>query len=446
LKGVLKVKEIIQTGLTKNYVGYWSERQALKEAAQNICYGGVKSNRKPSLYYLNGYGFMEDCYNGFEKRYLYLGESEQRDDEEGLGNFGEGWKMFLLIMARNNRKHIVETVNFSFYGEMVKTAHGVEVLNIVILSNNRKNGTLVKVECEEDDFNAAIQAFAFLQGIEVEDNKVIANRKGELWINGVRIETDENKNPANLYFAYNLRGEGLTNRDRTQVNQEEILKILPKIIYMADEDFIDNYLRKALDDPENMDFNRAPSFYHYNKDASERWIKGILKIHGASKKEELLISSGYMELDNEAVYRGYKIIELPKNWNWNLSILGFKEVKDVITAKFNVEEIELTEEMIKMLKRAKHDAKKAFALRSINDLPVIKVVNEIIGNDGVTTAYGYYDKENTEIILSKVVFNSQRDLTLVLIHEGVHWKTGADDNTVAFTKGFEAAIGNLLGY
>ena len=249
-----------------------------------------------------------------------------------------------------------------------------------------------------------------------------------------------------MYFAYNLRGEGLTNRDRTQVNQEKILKILPKIIYMADEGFIDNYLRKALDNPENMDFNRAPAFYNYNQNASERWIKGILKIHGASKKEELLISSGYMELDNEAVYRGYKIIKLPKNWNWNLSILGFKEVQNVITAKFNVEEIELTEEMIKMLKRAKHDAKKAFALNSIYDLPIIKVVNEIIGNDGVTTASGYYDKENTEIILSKVAFNSQRDLTLVLIHEGVHWKTGADDNTVAFTKGFEAAIGNLLGY
>lgn len=441
------MREIIQTGLTKNYVAYWSERQALKEAAQNICYGGVKSEIKPLLYYKNGYGYMKDFYSGFEKRYLYLGESKQRDDEEkGLGNFGEGWKMFLLVMARNGRDHLIETVGYSFYGKMMETKHGVEVLNIIIEPNERHEGTQVKVECNEEDFWAAVEAFAFLQGIEVEDNGVIKNRQGELWINGVRIETDDSKNPADLYFAYSLRGKDLTNRDRTQINQDAVLRLLSQVIYMADEDFIKEYLQKALDDPENLDFNRPPAFYLYDKEAHERWIKEIMRLHKVKKQEQLLISSGRIKIDNEAAYRGYKIIQLPRKWNWQLEALGFREASKVISSKIHKTEIELTEEMAKMLKRAKLDTKKALRLKTVKSLPKIKVVEKIENLDQVFEAVGLYERDTKTIYLSLAAFKSQKDLTLTLIHEAIHWETGADDNCAEFTFGFEKAIGNLLNY
>jgi hypothetical protein len=161
-------KERIPTNLTANYVSYWSVSQGIKEAMQNIIFGSIKSETKPVIQYQDGVAILEDFYKGFEKKNLYMGESEQRNDQDGLGHFGEGWKLFLLISARNNLFHKVETVGFDFYGEMVDTPHGVRALEIVIEPNNRTLGTKISIECSEDDFNSGTQGFALVQGISQE--------------------------------------------------------------------------------------------------------------------------------------------------------------------------------------------------------------------------------------------------------------------------------------
>ena len=174
--------EIIKTNVTGNYCHTWTMAQCIKEAAQNIVYGAVKAEMKPILKHENGVGTMEDNYIGFEKRHLFFGESDQRNDQDGLGNFGEGWKMFLLICARNNIPHMVETVGFSLHCEMRDTGYVLEALEIIVEDTERIIGTKVTVECSEEDFKRGTQGFAVVQGIEKEhlgETSLIPNRYGE---------------------------------------------------------------------------------------------------------------------------------------------------------------------------------------------------------------------------------------------------------------------------
>lgn len=437
--------EKIMTGLTANYVSYWNVKQALKEAAQNIAYGSTKAGRPARLEWVDGIGFMEDQHVGFEKRHLYLGESEQRDDEQGLGNFGEGWKIFLLVMARNHLLHRVETVGFSFWGVMEPTPHGPEVLVIHVEPNNRQVGTLVMAECSQEDFEAAVSSFAPLQGIDTSHEGIIPGRMGELWINGVRIEQDGNLNPLNLHFAYSLKDRSLMNRDRSQVNVFGTMLRIRRIIAEQPEEFVRQYVTEALSGNTCDDIQKGPVFGFTPAQTITMWRQVIAEAHRTTP-ENLVITSHNPDVDKEALYRGFRLIQLPDAWRSELEYLGFKRASDVVKIRPNYKEVkDLSFTQAENLRKARLDAKRALGLSSVRDLPRIKVVEEITG-DGYDYALGMWDPDEQIIFIRASVLWNLSETVRVLIHEAIHWYTGAGDNQPEFTRGFEEAILRLLGH
>ena len=49
-------------------------------------------------------------------------------------------------------------------------------------------------------------------------------------------------------------------------------------------------------------------------------------------------------------------------------------------------------------------------------------------------------------VLAREILLFQDETSRTLIHEAIHWQTGAGDNTPEFTRGFETVILRLLGY
>lgn len=438
--------EKIPTGLTKNYVSYWTEKQAIREAMQNIAYGVVKSGKGFKAEWKLGIGTIEDYHTGFDKSMLYIGESEQRNDEEGLGNFGEGWKVFLLVMARNGREHRVDTVGFSFYGKMEPTIHGVETLNIYIEPNNRKVGTKVTIECYEDDFYSAMESFGVLAGIDrdlFKGDRIIPNRKNELWINGVRIENEQTTNPLDLYYAYNIELRTAMNRDRSQVDINSCMDSIQNIWgSMEDEKAILEYITLAMHGEDYMDIQKGPSII-WSK--NELWRKLLAEKHG-TKFEKLVIPSSNPDINKEAEYRGYTPAVLPQGWYSELRWLGMKSAEDVINKEPRVKEVELDITEKQMLRRAKLNVKKCLGLASVKELPKIVPVEGIhLGAEG-TVASGAYHRKTKTIYLSKEAFKEESYLTRVLLHEAVHWYSGFDDTDINFTRIFERIVIKLLGY
>lgn len=445
--------EIIKTGLTKNYVGYWTISQGIKEATQNIVYGAVKSEQKPRIEYVDGVGEMEDGYVGFQKKHLYLGESEQRSDNDGLGNFGEGWKMFLLICARNNIPHKVETVGFSFYGRMSDTEHDVQVLEIVVEPNSREVGTLVHVECDEQEFTKGTMGFAFTRGIKKEyctEMNLIPNEYGNLFVNGVLIQNQETENPLNLHYAYHLKNREIINRDRSQVDTEKAYEIIKQIWSKeTSSEKISEYVSLAYSGETSEDVQRGADYWSIPHETRSVWLDVIANSHGC-KVEQLVLSSRNNDIDVEARYRNYVIVKMPDKWNYMLSLLRIKNASEVVKMKISdmteIDVKDLSDFERQIFKRAKIDAKNALKLHSIKDLPPIKIVEEIKDMNGVTDANGMYDKELKIIYIIRERLTSQRYASKTIIHECNHWHFGANDNTAYFTDCWEEITVNLLGH
>lgn len=446
-----EVQEKIVTGLTEKYVDYWGVRKALKEAIQNIAYGVVKSGKPAKIDYdeEQGLAIIEDGWKGFAKKYLYIGESQQRDDDEGLGTFGEGWKLFLLIMAREGIPHLVETVGYSFFGTMEPTPHGTQVLTINIVPNNRKVGTKVVAQVDKADFDEALNSFAVFAGIPQETTQldtVIKGREKELWICGVRIEDEGNTNPLKLRFAYHLKDRSIMNRDRSQINFHQALALIRNVIFMADEDFIRQYVKEAMSEEsaKYADLDYGPFGLKSRKEQIQLWRRIIADCHGVDDPDKLVLPENDFA-DVEVEYRGYILINLPPKWHWELRHeFGFKSSKDVISEEPILIPAELTQEDREVLGIAKRVACRVFNC-SMDDFPEIFVAEEIKGTS-VGDTKGIYNRRKNYICLKREVLRDEKEAVRVLIHELMHWKTQADDNTPGFTRGFEDAILHLLGY
>jgi hypothetical protein len=384
---------------------------------------------------------------------LFFGESEQRNDQDGLGNFGEGWKMFLLICARNGIRHKVETVGFSFYGQMSDTEHDVQVLEILVYPNNREVGTLVTVQCTEEDFTKGTMGFAIVRGIDKEhcgEMNLIPNEYGKLFVNGVLIENQETENPLSLRYAYHLKNREIINRDRSQVDTEKTYEIIKRIwSNQTDIEEIKEYVKLAYNGETSEDVQRGASYWNMPHEMRDVWTKNVADIHGC-KVEQLVLSSRNIQIDNESVYRNYVIVQMPDKWEYMLSCLGIKNASEVVKMKFSdMEEIDVTDLSDyerQVFKRAKIDAKNALKLSSIKELPAIKVVDEIKDMNGVTDANGMYDKESRTIYMIRERLVSQRFASKTLIHECNHWYFGGNDNTSYFTDCWEEITVNLLGH
>jgi hypothetical protein len=445
-----KIEKIV-TGLTANYVPYWGLLQGLKEAMQNIAYGSVKSGKPAKLYYdakLELWA-IKDKHTGFEKRHLYIGESEQRNDEDGLGTFGEGWKIFLLVMAREGVHHQVDTVGFSFWGTMEDTPHGTKVLVINVKANEQTNGTRVYAEVDEEIWRRATKSFAVLQGIPAEDTKkngIFADRNHELWVQGVRIEDSTNTNPLNLYYSYNLTQRNLINRDRSHVSTElAYAGIKEQIFYMSREQ-IEEFVSMALEGKQFEDILRGPYVPVGSHDNKKIWIEVLAKLH-ACKEDKLIVPSYNQAVNDEAKKRGYFLLDTPRKWDYELTYLGIRKADDVIDDRFNVvveSSYGISKQDKSAFAKAKTKLKKAFGLNGVSMLPEFVYVQEIKNPVNSDKKMAYYDPSTLKVYVDTSIMGSEDKLVEEILPELIVWQTGAK-TAEEFEKAYKEIVLRLLG-
>ena len=443
--------EKITTGLTAGYVPNWTIVQGLKEAMQNIAYGAVKSGKPAKLYYdtKEEMWSIKDKYKGFKKRHLYIGESEQRNDSEGLGTFGEGWKIFLLVMARNNIRHHVATVGFTFWGDMEPTPHGTEVLVIKVKENNQEVGTKVYADVPESDWRKATESFAVLQGIEVRKtqiNCILPERHHELWVQGVRIEGEESTNPLNLYYSYNLTQRDLINRDRSHVDTNLAYNSIKQQVSDMPIEKVKEYIGLALSGSQYEDIKRGPYFPVGEMEYKPIWREALAHFHNCEFKK-LLIPSYNNVVNERAKKKGYTLLDTPKDWQFELSYLGIPKADDIIDDQYDVRTTGsyggTTSEDKTVLAKVKRKLKKALGLYSISDLPEIRYVEEIINPQTNEVKTAHYDSDLDVIYLDTRDLSDEQKLFLDMLIEAIAWKfkakTGPD-----FEVAYQKIIMNLL--
>lgn len=444
--------EKIQTGLTANYIHNWTVLQGLKEAMQNIAYGSIKAGKPAKLYFDKNMNMwaIKDKYSGFEKRHLYIGESSQRDDADGLGTFGEGWKIFLLIMARNHIPHRVKTIGFDFYGTLEPTPHGPEVLIINVEPNDNTEGTKVYADVEEEMWRKATQSFAILQGIHPEvtrEDTILPERNHELWVQGVRIENNQTTNPLELYYSYNLTQRDLINRDRSHVNTELAFLAIRNLIFGMEPEMVAEFVSKSLDGTPGEDFQRGPIVPGYGGGEQKKvWLDVLADLH-ATTPDKLTIPSYNHAVNAEAKKKGLVLLDTPRKWDFELSYLGIRKADDVIDDRYNVVRegySGATKEEKTILAKARTKIKKALALDSVDDLPVFQYVSEIKNPVNDAEKEVYYEAEtNVLYLVTGILENREQEVFNLLLPELIVWRYKA--KTIEdFDMAYVQIINNLL--
>lgn len=176
----------------------------------------------------------------------------------------------------------------------------------------------------------------------------------------------------------------------------------------------------------------------YSNNQLKMWRTAFRKMVG--KKVCL---SGYGDDDTTARYLGFTILGgINSGWESFLSRIleipySYAIAREAAKKKHVKKAIRLLPDEKKILKEYRGIFKSFYA-----DCDTIKV-DEDLYDDYENKCNGIYDPNTKILWLDRSVLKSEEILFKKLLHETIHFKTGARDNTTEFTRGWEDACWRL---
>lgn len=257
-----------------------------------------------------------------------------------------------------------------------------------------------------------------------------------LFANGFYIQESYKDN---VLFDYNLRVP-ITDisPDRDNINIEIVKDKVGKLVRTCkNKEVLEKIVKAATTESEANYFE----FVEVDSD-SERlnlWKESFRKLYG----EKAVLSTGSSHLEEEAKYRGYRVIECNSEVAKTLYRAGILRDADVVSAgieKVLVSEEDLTDTEKKMLALIP-SIDRAIVVTTGNPLPppTVKICSQFRTRDGKVdeTLLGLYDPSDETIYLHRSQLAQPKSLILVYGHERGHQITGSSDTEAQFRRFFE---------
>jgi len=197
----------------------WDVVAAIREFLTNM----LDTNSSYSHSYENGFAKIFDNGCGLSKKDFIFGESSR--DESQIGQFGEGLKMAMLTLLRNNRETVIETLGFRV--EVKKewsVTYDSEVMLLKFVQTNGGAGTRVLVECSREEYESAIDLFLALKKDVKFLDKDIFLPAGDVYVMGLKTSSLDS------LFSYNIKDKTMVNRDRNIVDGTKLRAGIAKIL------------------------------------------------------------------------------------------------------------------------------------------------------------------------------------------------------------------------
>ena len=269
----------------------WGMVAALRELFSNMI------DTKAEYHYelKDGVGTISDKGTGLPRKAFIMGASSKSNDNTSIGQFGEGLKMALITSLRNGRKVSIQTVG---YGAEITAVHAKEydtnIMRILFTDNVSEAGTVIKIECTEEEWNQALDLFLqFKEGYRQLDKNLYLPG-GYISILGLKTEEKPN-----MLFSYDLNDKSLTNRDRNTVKSKKLKESMGNILNsLKNQKAIKMYLLGIADNTDADEYKIALQPKH-----KEVWMTVINKLYG-----DKVVYSTTIENDIKATAKGYKVI------------------------------------------------------------------------------------------------------------------------------------------
>ncbi|MEE1741208.1 hypothetical protein PUR49_32575 [Streptomyces sp. BE147] len=316
--------------MASDYVKGWTAKRALKEFVSNA----IDASTIYRVDWSDGILSIEDDGPGIPYEGLLFGGSTK--DSRHIGQFGEGKKLALLVLARDAQMGAVtvETVGYRFTADLEESdflrhigAHSAEpsrVLTLTFTDTERVRGTRITVACPHLLAEELISEIRYLNEAGYTPPRdtasiVLDGQPGRIWVGGILVTTDPR-----LIASYDLplsTAKAHQNRDRTIVSasvlEEHIRRALAQC---TDAEILNRLVEHALSGrdlagPEAF-FSRVSSYevrQLFREIGQSRWPDGRIyhNARGLAQEVELglqdrgwkCITSGLNPTEHESLMK-----------------------------------------------------------------------------------------------------------------------------------------------
>lgn len=209
---------VYELPLSRDYVRHWGVVEAVREICQNAI-----DSESPFEYSI-GDGFLSitSRFAKLEPKTLLLGTTSKADATDKIGSFGEGYKIAMLVLTRENRKLTIFNGDLTWTPSFKMNKHFQEEILTIKESNypegRGKGLTFLIEDLSQSDIDQIIDMNMSMwksigNVIETTYGQILIDHPGKLFVAGLFVCNTEFK------FGYNVKPEFLKlERDRQTVS------------------------------------------------------------------------------------------------------------------------------------------------------------------------------------------------------------------------------------
>ncbi|MCB0746137.1 MAG: ATP-binding protein [Ignavibacteriales bacterium] len=407
----------------------------------------------------NNFWHIRDYGRGITIEHFSQNENEEKLNADGIiGKFGIGLKDALATFDRKNINVKIISRHGEFtIGKAIKVGFDdISTLHIYFSETDDKNfiGTdFIISNLSDTEMEKAKDMFLDFSG-ETEIEKCsygnVLNKKntfGRIYINGVKVNVEEN-----FLFSYNITNLNSSinkalNRERTNVGRAAYSSTIKSILLNCKGHDI---ATKLINDFKN---------YSYGSFHDElNWIdvqEHAVKIMNNNEKVVFVTSdeiASSPDLIDEVKSSGYTMVNIPTNLK--LKIQGQTDVEGNVILEFNQFKTERNENfefkfvsIEKLNKTEKENFKLINHIISLVGNPTKNLkkiyVSETMQRDDYNfrPSEGLFQASEQRIIIKRSILSNRKRFIAVLLHEIAHVKSGASDATRAFEDELTSYLG-----
>lgn len=440
-------KEFIEPGLSPKYAKNWDQSMALREFIANAFDVTPKDESIEVKKKDGNWVLFYDTEAKLKRKHFQMGEHEEyKTKEEVIGQFGEGIKVAASVLHRQGINLKIEGIGTTWYPVIEESEQwgGNPTLRVYMEPNNRKKGTKVtftnlnynQVKKAKNKFLHFRDDYKKLDTIDNNDIIQFEDDEGRIAIRDLVVDPG-----IETLLSYNLNDKKIQDRDREKIRERDIKDKLSDAIKKTDSRKVAKKIIEAFEESKDV---KETSTYIYPKN-KDLWMDLIEEKYG----EKVVIGS-HQIADLNATDLGYEVIDWGFKGNALLEDLGIEKSNNLKGAKGEIEVVSprnLTKEQRKNLDLALSSLKH---LREHHwddkdpekDLDFVKVAEDFEKVEGGENVEGMNDPFGKEqIFIKEDQLNDPSDATGTLIHEYIHYRTGASDRT----RRFENIFTNISG-
>jgi len=248
-------EKIYELPINKEYVRHWGMNEAIRELIQNA----IDSDSPFEWTFTNDRLRLRSKHSTLTPDTLLLGTTTKAEDGSKIGNFGEGYKIAMLVLTREDYKVVIHNGDVTWSPEFrLNKKFGAETLHIVEQAGSTSNiGVTFEVNgLTHSDIEEIKESCLWMQDTigefkSTQYGDILIEQPGKLYVGGLFITTTE------MDYGYDIKPEYIKlERDRQTVDNFD-LRTLTKDMWFETEEYdkIAELMEAGIEDLDLADWN-----------------------------------------------------------------------------------------------------------------------------------------------------------------------------------------------